>query len=138
MSAAEQSKGGENEFAPEVAVVGDIGGNGDAPLGASSGLRGRVIRWRFAQRSGQGQSEYPAREITVIDSALTRPWTLDKRYVRNPNDPQPRWDEFNCPELNQLVPIGKELYTTSADGYLMPVKKNQPPPDLRYFKEAGQ
>jgi hypothetical protein len=77
-------------------------------------------------------------EITVIDSALTRPWTVDKRYVRNPNDQQPRWDEFNCPEVNQLVPIGKELYTTSADGYLMPVKKNQPPPDLRYFKQAGQ
>jgi len=74
-------------------------------------------------------------EITVIDNALTRPWTVDKRYVRNP---QPRWDEYNCPEVNQLVPIGKELYTTSADGYLMPVKKNQPPPDLRYFKQPGQ
>src|SRR3981081_69073 len=27
-------------------------------------------------------------EITVIDHALTRPWTVDKKYVRNPN-PRP-------------------------------------------------
>jgi hypothetical protein len=24
----------------------------------------------------------------------------------------------------------------SGDGYLMPAKKNQPPPDLRYFKQT--
>jgi hypothetical protein len=24
----------------------------------------------------------------------------------------------------------------SADGYLMPAKKDQPPPDLRYFNQA--
>ena len=29
-------------------------------------------------------------EITVIDNALTRPWTVDKRYVRNP-DPLSDW-----------------------------------------------
>jgi len=28
--------------------------------------------------------------------------------------------------------IGKEVYYTSADGLLMPAKKDQPPPDLRY------
>jgi hypothetical protein len=26
----------------------------------------------------------------------------------------------------------------SQDGFLMPVKKGQPPPDLRYFKPAGK
>jgi hypothetical protein len=26
----------------------------------------------------------------------------------------------------------------SADGYLMPAKKDQPPPDLRYFKQIGK
>jgi len=26
----------------------------------------------------------------------------------------------------------------SADGYLMPAKKDQPPPDLRYFKQSGK
>jgi hypothetical protein len=34
------------------------------------------------------------------------------------------------------VVIGKEGYYLSADGYLMPVKKGQKPPDLRYFKES--
>jgi len=32
--------------------------------------------------------------------------------------------------------IGKESYYVSQDGLLMPVKKGQPPPDLRYFKPA--
>jgi hypothetical protein len=32
------------------------------------------------------------------------------------------------------VRIGKDAYYMSADGFLMPSKKNQPPPDLRYFK----
>ena len=27
-------------------------------------------------------------EMTVIDHALTRPWTVDKKYLRNPN-PRP-------------------------------------------------
>src|SRR5215469_7577746 len=31
-------------------------------------------------------------ETTVIDHALTRPWTVDKRYVRRPS-PHPDWDE---------------------------------------------
>jgi hypothetical protein len=33
-----------------------------------------------------------------------------------------------------MVAIGRESYFMSADGMLMPVRKNQPPPDLRYFK----
>jgi hypothetical protein len=32
--------------------------------------------------------------------------------------------------------IGKENYFLSADGLLMPAKKDQPPPDLRYFKQT--
>jgi hypothetical protein len=34
------------------------------------------------------------------------------------------------------VEIGKEGYFLSAEGLLMPTKKDQPPPDLRYFKET--
>ena len=30
--------------------------------------------------------------------------------------------------------IGKENYFLSADGLLMPAQKDQPPPDLHYFK----
>jgi len=33
-----------------------------------------------------------------------------------------------------LVAIGKEMYVLRGDGVLMPAKKEQPPPDLSYFK----
>ncbi len=74
-------------------------------------------------------------EITVIDHALTRPWTVDKRYVRRPN-PHPDWDESYCTEGTALVAIGKEIYYLSADGMLMPGRKGQPVPDLRYFNQT--
>ena len=71
-------------------------------------------------------------EITVIDHALTRPWTVDKKYVRNA-DSLSDWPESICPEYNAWVFTGKENYYLSADGYLMPSRKGQAPPDLRYF-----
>jgi hypothetical protein len=74
-------------------------------------------------------------EITVIDHALTRPWTVDKKYVRGA-DPRPDWPESICPEYNAQVFIGKENYYLSAEGYLMPAKKGQAPPDLRYFSQS--
>jgi hypothetical protein len=73
-------------------------------------------------------------EITVIDHALTRPWTVDKRYQHNP-DPRADWPEIFCVVSNVNIVIGKENYVLSADGLLMPVKKDQAPPDLRYFKQ---
>ena len=41
-------------------------------------------------------------EITTIDHALTRPWTVDKRYVHNPN-PRPVWLEYYLDEANAQV-----------------------------------
>ena len=73
--------------------------------------------------------------ITVFDHALTRPWTADKRYRRNGN-PRPEWREDSCLENNANIVIDKENYWFSADGLLMPTKKNQAPPDLRYFKQS--
>ena len=73
--------------------------------------------------------------ITVIDHALTRPWTVDKTFRRNPN-PRPTWREDDCLEGNANVLIGKENYFLSADGLLMPAKKGQAPPDLRYFRQT--
>jgi hypothetical protein len=73
-------------------------------------------------------------EITVTDNALTRPWTVDKRYVRNATT-HADWPESICPEYNANVVIGKENYWLSADGFLMPSKKDQPPPDLKYFQK---
>ena len=31
--------------------------------------------------------------------------------------------------------VGKENYFLSAEGHLMPAKKDQAPPDLRYFTQ---
>jgi len=75
--------------------------------------------------------------ITVFDHALTRPWSVDKIFRRNPN-PRPRRSEASCSEGNANIVIGRENYFRSADGLLMPAKKNQPPPDLRYFKQQPQ
>jgi hypothetical protein len=75
-------------------------------------------------------------EITVIDNALTRPWTVMKSYRRDPS-PQPVWREDVCEEGNQHVRIGSEAYYYSADHLLMPTKKDQPPPDLRYFRRRN-
>ena len=74
-------------------------------------------------------------EITTIDHALTRPWTVDKKYVRSPNK-YPDWPEYYITEGNGQIMIGKENYFLSGDGLLMPAKKDQPPPDLRYFKQT--
>ena len=73
-------------------------------------------------------------EVTVIDNALTRPWTVTKNYRRKP-DPQPYWTEEYC-ESNNHVTIGNDDYMLSADGLLMPARKDQPPPDLRYFNQS--
>jgi hypothetical protein len=75
-------------------------------------------------------------EVTVIDSALTRPWTAMKNYRRSP-DRQPHWTEEDCGDNNHVF-IGSDDYMLSADGLLMPTKKNQAPPDLRYFKQSGK
>jgi hypothetical protein len=73
-------------------------------------------------------------QITVTDDALTRPWTVTKNYRRDP-DPRPAWVEWICAEGQSHVAIGTENYYLSADGLLMPARKDQPPPDLRYFKQ---
>jgi hypothetical protein len=76
-------------------------------------------------------------DITVIDHGLTRPWTVNKTYRRDPN-PRPVWVEDDCAESNAWMQIGKESYYLSADRELMPAKKSQQPPDLRYFKPPGK
>ena len=74
-------------------------------------------------------------EITTIDSSLTRPWTVTKRANRNPKE-ELNWPEENCAEGNGHVEIRGQGYFLSAEGDLMPSRKGQEPPDLRYFTEA--
>jgi hypothetical protein len=75
-------------------------------------------------------------DVTVLDHALTRPWTVGKTYGREPDKERPIWRDNNCGENNNHVKIGAETYMLSADGYLMPTKKEQAAPDLRYFKQS--
>jgi hypothetical protein len=77
-------------------------------------------------------------EITTIDNALTRPWVVTRNYHRVVTGQPIWWREDVCAENNAHVAIGKESYYLSADGLLMPAKKNQAAPDLRYFKDHAR
>jgi hypothetical protein len=74
-------------------------------------------------------------EITVFDHSLTHPWSITQKATRNPAK-RPAWHSDVCSEDNTWVRIENEAYFLSADGKLMPAKKNQPAPDLRYFKKS--
>jgi hypothetical protein len=92
-----------------------------------------VVKERIAL--DKSDPEILINEITTIDHALTRPWTVVKKYGRDRNF---IWFENICAEGNAHVAIGKENYMLSADGLLMPARKNQAPPDLRYFQQIRQ
>jgi hypothetical protein len=74
-------------------------------------------------------------DITTIDHALTQPWTVSKTYRRDPKVKEPTWITEACGGDNAMVRIGEDAYFMSQDGFLMPIKKDQSPPDLRYFKQ---
>jgi hypothetical protein len=73
-------------------------------------------------------------DITSYDHALTQPWSKSRTYKRTGN-PKPVWREEVCAADNSMVKIGDEAYFLSSDGLLMPVRKDQAPPDTRYFKK---
>jgi len=72
-------------------------------------------------------------EIATFDHALTRPWIVTKDYRRTQTKRPIWWKETVCAENNVHVSIGNEIYFPGGDGLLMPAKKDQSPPDLRYF-----
>jgi hypothetical protein len=74
-------------------------------------------------------------EITTIDHALTRPWTVLRAFNR---EHDPMWPEFVCAEDNHHVMVGHETYFRSVDGTLMPTRKDQPPPPLRGFDRPAK
>jgi hypothetical protein len=90
-----------------------------------------IVRERIA--SDKTNPSVLRNEITSIDSALTRPWTVQRSYRRVPAK-EPIWSEYVCSENNRHVQIGSENYVLGADGLLMPTRKNQSPPDLRHFQ----
>jgi hypothetical protein len=72
-------------------------------------------------------------ELTTTDNSLTRPWSAIKSYQR---EKEVIWVDNTCTESNPYVTIEGQTYYLSAEGKLMPMKKDQPPPDLRYFKQV--
>jgi hypothetical protein len=70
-------------------------------------------------------------EVTVIDHALTRPWTVTRSYRRQRN---PAWTEFVCTDTRQ-VQLGDEIYRIDDAGYLTPTRPGQPAPDVTFFKK---
>ncbi|HLQ92205.1 MAG TPA: hypothetical protein VK148_19460 [Xanthobacteraceae bacterium] len=89
-----------------------------------------VVKERF--QLDKANKDTLLNEITVIDNAFTRPWTITKRYIRETD--KVLWKEDECGENNNHILIGRDNYFLSADGYLMPTRKGQKPPDTRYFK----
>ena len=73
-------------------------------------------------------------DITTIDNALTRPWSVKQAYRRETRDEL--WVDNTCAENNSHVIIGAEHYFLSGERLLMPVRRGQPPPDLRYFPNS--
>jgi hypothetical protein len=95
-----------------------------------------IIREKFHLDKANPSALYD--EITVIDNALTRPWSALKTYRRVAAKGPIWWREDVCTENNVHVAVGKEEYFLSADGLLMPARKGQAPPDLRYFKPPAK
>jgi hypothetical protein len=73
---------------------------------------------------GKSDAKLLHNEITLIDNALTRPWTVLKTYRRVPAE-YPEWSEDARQADNVLINIGKETYYKAADGNLMPTRKGQ-------------
>jgi len=88
-----------------------------------------VIKERFSLDKGDASVLHD--EITLIDHAFTRPWTVTRNFRRDRNA---AWIEYLCQENNNYVFIRGESYFITQDGYLMPMSKDQAPPDLRNFR----
>ena len=73
-------------------------------------------------------------EITVIDNSLTQPWTVKKSCRRGQNLPNVARESVCADNITNVVTIGSEDYALGPDGNLMPSRRGQPAPDLRYFK----
>jgi hypothetical protein len=92
-----------------------------------------VIRERF--NLDKANADILSNQTTVEDNALTRPWTVTRQYHRTRN---PEWLETVCGEDQHQLRIAGEDYFVSGDGFLMPTRQGQPPPDLRHFGQPSR
>jgi hypothetical protein len=72
---------------------------------------------------------WPPRKISPRARCCTQPISPSAQA-------RPYWRESPCTENNAHARIGDQDYMLSPDGLLMSAKKDQAPPDLRYFKGA--
>jgi hypothetical protein len=61
------------------------------------------------------------------------PDAVGEQSARGQTESTPVWFEAVCGEDDHQVRIGPNDFYISADGLLMPTRKDQPPPDLRFF-----
>jgi hypothetical protein len=73
-------------------------------------------------------------EVTSVDHALTRPWTVTRSYRRAGQEQLLDWSEHLCADDQSRVVIAGQIYKLSPDGLLMPIRQGQRAPDLGYFK----
>jgi len=93
-----------------------------------------IKEWIYLDKSNK---DLLLNEMTVTDNALTRPWTVKKSYVRSANL-RPEWPEYMCVERMNAMKIGGETYLLDKDGYVMPAKRGQKAPSLKYFPSANK
>ena len=108
-------------------------GSGPRPAWAWGAFRSnnsaKPAAWQaWAKASCSGRQVGRGKRRTVMGPC--GPWSASKSFRRQQ---KVIWAENNCTENNIHVSVGKENYLISGDGYLMPVRKDQGPPDVRYF-----
>src|SRR5258707_2158214 len=77
-------------------------------------------------------------EITTIDHALTRPWTVTKNYRRAQTKQPIWWHEDVCAEGNVHVDIGGQAPFPSSPRPLFLPLKEPPPPHPNDLQATGQ
>jgi hypothetical protein len=92
---------------------------------------GTIIKERFFLDAANPDRLHD--QITTIDHAYTRPWTVTRDYNRLEHMPLV---ETSCAADNHYVILEKETYFITVEGYLMPTKKDQPAPSLKNFGSA--
>ncbi len=92
-----------------------------------------IVKERFFLDKADPDTLYD--QLTTYDHALTRPWSVTKVMHR---EHKPIWVETICSENSLHVNIGNQIYMLNDAGELMPMKKDQPPPDLKHFNVTGK
>ena len=105
--------------------------------------RATATDWRrTASRSPLIANAWGARLSVItggIGCLLATAWVAAKTpalrsYRRDDRQTQPEWSEFICNEDTSHVQIGDQNYKLSPEGFLMPVRRGQKPPDLKHFQ----